>query len=74
MPRTVRGGKPALPHAQSDYAKKSRDEVDEFNLFQFKFGLSDPGIFCRWFVLKWKCGGKDQRKSHDTLLNRRTAD
>lgn len=23
---------------------KSGDEADEFNLFQFKFGLSDPGI------------------------------
>lgn len=39
---------------------RSRDEVDEFNLFQFNFGLPDPGIFCRWFVPKWKCVGKDQ--------------
>lgn len=33
--------KPALPQAQSHYAKKS-DEVDEFNLLQFSFGLLGP--------------------------------
>lgn len=46
---------------------RSRRWIDVFNLFQFSFGLLDPGIFCRWFVPKWKCVEKDQRKSWSSL-------
>lgn len=50
--------------------KSEMNLMSFFNLFQFNFGLLGPGIFCRWFVPKWKCVGKDQRKSHDTLWSR----